>query len=87
LHEKIAEANQSNPDTGIVLVDFSGFCQYNCERIPALHEVRASNKWYWEAGHFKKALGDIARSAHVGKLAGKAAIKPSGWCWTPRRRQ
>lgn len=47
------------PGVRITLVDFSGFGPYNCERIPTPAERSASTSWYWEAGHFKKALGDI----------------------------
>lgn len=59
LVEQVGAANRNNPDTRIVLVDFSGFGQYNCERIPTRNEVRGTTQWYWEAGHFKKELGDI----------------------------
>lgn len=55
----IAEAKRNHPGARITLLDFSGFGPYNCERIPAKAEVRAVTKWYWEAGHFKKELGDI----------------------------
>lgn len=47
------------PDARISLTDFSGYGAYNCERIPAANERDAATRWYWEAGHFKKALGDI----------------------------
>ena len=47
------------PDAHITLVDFSGYGAYNCEPIPAAQDRGAATRWYWEAGHFKKALGDI----------------------------
>ncbi|KAB8063697.1 hypothetical protein [Janthinobacterium violaceinigrum] len=47
------------PDARISLTDFSGYGVYNCERIPAANERDSATRWYWEAGHFKKALGDI----------------------------
>lgn len=47
------------PDARISLTDFSGYGTYNCERIPAANERDAATRWYWEAGHFKKALGDL----------------------------
>lgn len=43
----------------ISLLDFSGFAEQQCERIPAKGDLLSSTKWYWEAGHFKNALGDI----------------------------
>lgn len=43
--------------------DFSGVAPETLEAIPARGDRRTHLKYYWEAGHFKKALGDrmIAR--------------------------
>lgn len=38
--------------------DFSGFHRYATERIPAEGDLRTKMQWYWEAGHFKRELGD-----------------------------
>jgi hypothetical protein len=43
----------------IELWDFSGFAPYADELIPPPGDVRTELKWYWEAGHFKKELGDM----------------------------
>lgn len=43
----------------ISVVDFSGFGEHQCERIPVKGDHQSSTQWYWEAGHFKSALGDI----------------------------
>lgn len=43
----------------IVLWDFSGFSAIQCERIPAKGDTRSATRWYWEAGHFKPAVGDL----------------------------
>lgn len=43
----------------ISILDFSGFGEKQCERIPAKGDLLSSTKWYWEAGHFKNSLGDI----------------------------
>ena len=55
----------STTDNGsrIVLWDFSGYHRYACERVPQLGDRTATMLWYWEAGHFKRELGDriIAR--------------------------
>ena len=40
----------------IVIHDFSGYGAAQCEPIPAAGGV---TRWYWEGGHFKKALGEI----------------------------
>lgn len=59
LVREIGVVRQQYPDARITLTDFSGYGAYNCERIPAPGERAAATRWYWEAGHFKKALGDI----------------------------
>lgn len=55
----IGEVRARYPDARISLTDFSGYGAYNCEPIPAANERGRATRWYWEAGHFKKALGDI----------------------------
>ncbi|MEF2265316.1 hypothetical protein V3C40_00870 [Janthinobacterium sp. LS2A] len=55
----IGEVRARYPDAHISLTDFSGYGAYNCEPIPAANERSKATRWYWEAGHFKKALGDI----------------------------
>lgn len=59
LINEISAAKQHHPNLQIILHDFSGYNHYNCERIPPLGDRETSTKWYWEAGHFKKELGDI----------------------------
>lgn len=59
LIDEIAKARQRHPGARISLQDFSGFGVYNCEAIPAPDDRKSSTQWYWEGGHFKKALGDI----------------------------
>lgn len=59
LVREIAGVRAGNPGASITLHDFSGFGPYNCERIPAASERQIATRWYWEAGHFKKALGDV----------------------------
>jgi hypothetical protein len=44
----------------ISIIDFSGYGSYQCESIPEKGDHRSATRWYWEAGHFKKALGDVA---------------------------
>lgn len=59
LVQEIAQVTKDHPSARITLIDFSGFGPYNCERIPREDESGVSTRWYWEAGHFKKELGDI----------------------------
>lgn len=56
---EVATMSKNDPTARITLFDFSGFGPYNCERIPRADEPGVATKWYWEAGHFKKELGDI----------------------------
>jgi len=46
----------------IELWDFTGFSPYADEVIPPPGDVRTELQWYWEAGHFKKELGDLMLS-------------------------
>jgi hypothetical protein len=46
------------PHAKITLWDFSGFSPLQCETIPARGDKTAVTQWYWEAGHFKPALGN-----------------------------
>ena len=59
LVQEIGAVRARYPDARISLTDFSGYGAYNCEPIPAADERGTATRWYWEAGHFKKALGDI----------------------------
>jgi hypothetical protein len=43
----------------VALWDFSGFSEYATEAIPPPGDRATEVQWYWEAGHFKKALGDV----------------------------
>jgi hypothetical protein len=49
-----------NAPTGadVEVWDFSGFAPYSDEAVPAPGDKTSEVRWYWEAGHFKKSLGD-----------------------------
>jgi hypothetical protein len=51
------DAAQGTAD--VQLWDFTGFSPYADERVPGPGDTRTDLQWYWEAGHFKKALGDV----------------------------
>jgi len=55
---RLAEIAVAGGDA-VVLWDFSGFSTYATEAIPGPGDRKAELRWYWEAGHFKKALGDV----------------------------
>ena len=59
LTREVSVARLHHPGASIALFDFSGYGNYNCERIPAKGHREAVTRWYWEAGHFKKELGDV----------------------------
>lgn len=43
----------------VPLWDFSQFDAYTEEAVPPKGDRKATMKWYWEAGHFKRELGDL----------------------------
>jgi hypothetical protein len=55
--EEAQAARARYPQARIVVHDFSGFGEFNCEAIPGPNE-KGSTRWYWEAGHQKPALGE-----------------------------
>ena len=59
LAEEVDKVRNANPGVKVSLWDFSGYSSYQCEPIPARGDKQTSTRWYWEAGHFKPALGDI----------------------------
>lgn len=46
-------------ETGVPLWDFAGYDAWTGEAVPARGDRRTAMRWYWEAGHFKKELGDL----------------------------
>lgn len=45
-------------NTEVKLWDFSGYHDVASEPVPAKGDTKTHMNWYWEAGHFKAALGD-----------------------------
>jgi hypothetical protein len=43
----------------VTLWDFSGISDYALQRIPDPKDRPGRSDWYWEAGHFKKELGEL----------------------------
>jgi len=58
LVEEADKYRQANRAGGIRVLDFSGYAEWQCEKIPAKGDLKSTVQWYWEAGHFKKSLGD-----------------------------
>ena len=58
--DQAAQVKKDIPTAKIALFDFSGYGALNCEHIPLSSEKgKLDTRWYWEAGHFKKQLGDL----------------------------
>ncbi len=55
---QVAALRAQYPQARIRLVDFSGYGAYQCEPVPDRSERPGVTRWYWEAGHFKEALGE-----------------------------
>lgn len=62
LASEVERVRAANPNARVTLWDFSGYSAYQCEAIPAKGDKMAKTRWYWEAGHFKPALGDVVLS-------------------------
>ena len=54
----ITEESLKSSESNIALIDLSGFSEFSEEAIPGKEDKKTATKWYWEAGHFKKELGD-----------------------------
>lgn len=63
-------ARHREPGQEIEVWDFSGLSPQTLEAIPAPEDRRTQLKWFWEAGHFKPALGDVALARMLGEPNG-----------------
>ncbi|WP_069472139.1 hypothetical protein [Candidatus Marithrix sp. Canyon 246] len=54
-------AEQANKygKTPFPLWDFSGYNSFTTEKVPLLGDTNTEMKWYWEASHYNKILGDL----------------------------
>jgi hypothetical protein len=66
LVREVDAVRRREPKARITLWDFSGFSPIQCERIPP-PESRSATRWYWEAGHFKSAVGDMMLDRMLGR--------------------
>jgi hypothetical protein len=60
--------------TATSLWDFSEFNAFTTEAIPPKGDRRTRMRWYWEAGHFKRELGDLI----LARILGSAGADPPG---------
>lgn len=56
---KLVYSSSDSRDPAVKLWDFSGFDRYSTEPVPEKGDRHATVDWFWEPGHFKRALGDL----------------------------
>ena len=54
------------------LWDFSGFNEITAERVPTAGERDKPMQWYWEAGHYKREMGELMLARMLGDGSGPA---------------
>lgn len=59
LVEMVGRETAAGRNVRIGLWDFSGYSRFATEEIPAKGDRKTRMRWYWEAGHFKSALGEL----------------------------
>lgn len=60
--QELERGRADQPKSKLKLWDFSGYGSFQCETIPSKSDKMSTTKWYWEAGHFKPALGELMLS-------------------------
>jgi hypothetical protein len=51
-------ASLRREEADIRLIDFSGYNEFTTEAVPPAGDTVSAMRWYWEAGHYKSALGE-----------------------------
>lgn len=64
---RVVEDQRQRSGVDARLWDFSGYNEISEEKIPPPGDRHTEMQWYWEAGHFKSALGDKILAALYGK--------------------
>lgn len=55
---KVTQSEIGGTPMSVQLFDFSGYNQFSTEPVPLPGDRHTAMRWYWEAGHYKPALGD-----------------------------
>ncbi len=66
---QIVDTEASASNHRIELIDFGVVSAYSVEAIPPKGDKTSATRWYWEAGHFKKELGDLILAQCLGQKA------------------
>jgi hypothetical protein len=69
----LVEVVEDEASPRVALWDFSGYNPVTTEPVPPPGDTGTVLRWYWEAGHFKKALGDRV----LGRILGLPGYTPS----------
>ncbi|MBC7404197.1 MAG: hypothetical protein H7252_00700 [Cytophaga sp.] len=75
---EIDTINKRYSNVHLALWDFSGYSKFQCEVIPEKNNKLAITQWYWEAGHFKQAYGDLMLARLLETRLGKEVVNPIG---------
>lgn len=78
----VDEGNRARATPVAKLWDFSGYNAYSTEQVPAPGDKKSAIHWYWEAGHFKQALGEVMLQTMFAR-DGRGANIPFGVQLTP----
>ncbi len=69
------EAVTSGSAQPFSLWDFSGYNPFTIEEVPVPGDLHSEMRWYWEAGHFKKELGDVVLDKVLGYLDSRRGVQ------------
>jgi hypothetical protein len=72
LVKTLAEEAAASGQPAFRLWDFSQINARTAEAVPAPGDRKSTMQWYWEAGHFKSALGDLMLQQMLGQAAATA---------------
>lgn len=65
---------QASASPAFALWDFSTYNTFSTERVPAQGDRASGMQWYWEAGHFKSALGGLMLDRMQGQSRAPAEL-------------
>lgn len=63
---QLVKINREETNEAVPLWDFSGYNRFTTEAVPDRGDKKTQLQWYWEAGHFKKELGNIVQARVFG---------------------
>ena len=66
---KVIETEARGGSGDMHLFDFAGYDEFTTEWVPPPGDRHAAMRWYWEAGHYKSALGNEMLETMLGRAA------------------